>query len=83
MEYITDGKKILVCKPYNKNSMLSMSIFLRLKPKHYCKDDTFIFGYYKIPKKRKEEFNSLSTVLEEEKIVKIIKESIEHYVTQK
>lgn len=69
VEYFTDRKRHLVCKPYSIENLHAMAKDLGI---HRC---WFHKDHYDIPKKRIKEIESKCTIVSSKEIVRIINEN--------
>ena len=67
MEYITDGKRHLICVPYSIENLHAMATELNIKRCWFHRD------HYDIPKKRIFEIEKKCTVLPSKELVKLMR----------
>ena len=67
IEYVTDGKRHLVCRPYSIENLHRMADELQIKRCWFHSD------HYDLPVRRKVEIEKLCTIVSSKEIVRIIK----------
>lgn len=68
MQYLTDGKRHLICVPYSIENLHEMASRLGIKRCWFHKD------HYDIPKRRQKEIEAQCEIVSSKKIVEIIRE---------
>lgn len=68
MQYLTDGKRHLICVPYSIENLHEMASRLGIKRCWFHKD------HYDIPKRRQKEIEAQCEIISSKKIVEIIRE---------
>lgn len=74
MQYLTDGKRHLICVPYSKENLHEMARQLGIKRCWFHKD------HYDIPKKRQKEIEDQCIFVSSKKIVDIIRGNRDTYI---
>lgn len=74
MEYLTDGKRHLICVPYSIDNLHKMAEDLKIGKHWYHAGDK---PHYDVPKKRQEEIKSKCTLVSSKEIVNIIKHELD------
>lgn len=69
MEYFTDSKRHLICKPYSVENLHKMADELGIKRCWFHKD------HYDIPKRRIKEIEAKCNIVSSKEIIRIIKGS--------
>jgi len=75
LEYLTDGKRHLICRPYSVSNLHKMAKELNINKCHFELSKNGRKPHYDIPKLRKQEIELKCTFIKSKEIIKIINSS--------